>query len=531
MTSILNLKNKYSVILLFAVIILTPALTSAQQSLSLSVTPPLFQLTVLPEQSWQSAIKIINTNNFDLTLYATPVNFAPVGEGGQGDFVPIFETETDGKTLAEWITVTNDPIIVPREQSLEVPFSIAVPSDAPPGGHFAAILIGTRPSGSSVTPMAVQTSQMVSSLLFMRIEGDVLEQGRIREFYSSENFFETPEAEFTLRFENSGNVHIRPQGVITIYNMWGKKRGEIPINQVSNFGNVLPGSIRKFSFSWKGEWSFGDIGRYTADVVLTYGQNARQNVSQTTAFWVIPLKGLVAALLLLFILIWSIRWAIKSYVRHMLINAGIDPGEHAAHKAKGDVAMLKKISKQSQSTNVPAVIESSGDTSDSFLKQFIRNHIYFIVGIPSIIILLSLLFWFISSALTGERSYEVKVDTQDGRIETINSEEIKLQELSDTVLKNEGDQSFDLHIVNVSGEPGAAANAAVLLEGEGMHVTSVRPDFERIELDSIIVSTGNLQSEAKKFSDLFDEALVSFVENESERPAITIFVGRDMLDR
>ena len=248
---------------LFLAAVVFPVATHAQEATSLSVTPPLFQISAEPGQVWQSSIKVINTNDFPLTVYAQPVNFEAEGENGRGRFLPILEQETSGQTLAEWITVTDAPIVIEPESSKEVPFIVNLPETVPPGGHFAAIFIGTRPPAEADS-MAVRTAQVVSSLFFLTVSGDVIERGSIREFSVVDSFTEVPSSNFVLRFQNEGNVHVRPRGSITIYNMWGKERGVIPINQHSNFGNVLPSSIRKFEFSWAGEPSLADIGHYTA---------------------------------------------------------------------------------------------------------------------------------------------------------------------------------------------------------------------------------------------------------------------------
>jgi hypothetical protein len=168
----------------------------------------------------------------------------------------------------------------------------------------------------------------------------------------------------------------------------------------------------------------------------------------------------------------------------------------------------------------------------SLSNSFVRNHISFIVGIPSVIILLSLLFWFVSNALTAERSFEIQMNNQDGRTETINSEEIKLQAMTDDTKTTEHAQSYMVEIVNVSGEPGAAANAAMILDEAGILVDSVRPDLERIELNSIIIADVSTTGEASQLSSLFNGALVSSVESMKDgKPLIQILVGRDMLDK
>jgi hypothetical protein len=147
----------------------------------------------------------------------------------------------------------------------------------------------------------------------------VVESGRIREFSTSQSLYQTPDVDFTVRFENIGNTHVHPQGEVTIYNMWGKERGQVMINnQDDDFGNVLPQSIRRFQFSWHGEQSLFDIGPYSAVVTLNYGSDGKKSVSATTYFWIVPVvpvaTGLGAALF--FILL--IAWLIRRYIRRAL---------------------------------------------------------------------------------------------------------------------------------------------------------------------------------------------------------------------
>jgi len=303
--------------------------TYAQDKQVLSVTPPLFQVSVLPGGIWQSTIKVVNSNSYPLTVYAEVVNFEASGERGQGTFIPV--TDTDEKlTLAEWITVSSGPHTIQPEQSKDITFFVEVPDNAPPGGHYAAVLISTEPPRGSGT-IALHTSQTVTSLFFLRIEGDVIEQGTIREFRVIDTFLSRPEVEFSLRFENKGNVHLQPKGNIVITNMWGTERGVIPINQRTHFGNVLPQSIRDFKFLWKSEFQLTDIGRYKAEVALVYGEKGMKTETGRTYFWVIPIKGTVITLSLIIFFLGCIVLMVKMYVRKMLLLAGVDI--HTARKA------------------------------------------------------------------------------------------------------------------------------------------------------------------------------------------------------
>ncbi len=396
-------------------------------SQSLSVTPPLFQISVEPGNLWQSSIHVVNTNPYPLTVYAKVVNFAAEGEGGTGRFIPILDSGEDKATLAEWIAINSGPYVIEPEQTGDVPFFIEVPQNASPGGHFAAILVGTEPPHDTKEPLALLTSQSVASLFFVRIGGDIIENATIREFSILDRSIEDSTAEFSLRFENKGNVHLQPRGNIVITNMWGKTRGIIPINEKTHFGNVLPNSIRDFKFTWKGERSLADIGLYKAIVTLAYGEDGVKSADATAYFWVVPIKGLLMTFLLIGLFIYFVSWMIKRYVRHMLILAGVDPD-----KAETPKAISRK---HSYDTMAAPITHGAHDlktrlSSVTEFFDFIRTIIAFVLQYKLffaslILVILSFMVFvrYIAVVSEKERAYEVTIDEGD-RTRVIKSDEI-----------------------------------------------------------------------------------------------------------
>lgn len=299
-------------------LLLHAGLAAAQQdgALALTVTPPLYQLSLSPGETWASTITVVNANPYDLTVHARAVNFDARGERGTGKFIPVVGTSSP-QPPASWITITDEPIVIEREQTESIPFTVSVPDDAPPGGHYGAIIVGNRPEarGEGATLLI---SSSVASLLFLNIAGDIREDALIREFSTPQSVYQRPEVPLTLRFQNRGNVHVQPQGSITIYNMWGKERGRIDINQGSQFGNVLPGTIRNFTFTWKGEENAYEIGRYKAVVTLAYGSEARRNVGRVTYFWVVPIMPALYTLAGVLVFGSLLIWAVRAYIRRAL---------------------------------------------------------------------------------------------------------------------------------------------------------------------------------------------------------------------
>jgi len=546
-----TLKRKINTALLCLLLgctLVFPALSFAQapnNAISLSVTPTLFEMSASPSQVWESSVKVINNNPQELTVYASVVNFAPQGETGEGKFLPVFSEETNGATLAEWITVPEEAMVIPPEQSYSIPLKVQVPADAAPGGHFAAILIGTRPVDREEA-FQVRTSQLVTSLFFVRVAGDVEENGVIREFRTTKTFVNSPEANFEVRFENKGNVHLQPQGEIKITNMWGKERGMIPINHKTHFGNVLPESIRKFEFTWKGESSISDIGRYKAALTLAYGDGDRKFVTSTAYFYVVPLKALSIVLGSLLLFGFLISWMIKAYIRRMLALAGVEPSAYGAERRsfvrEGDVRIVKR------QVSLKAPVENGmldfkkRLAAASALKErfaavfgFIVSYKIFFGSLLVLLIAGVLGFQFLSEVTTEQKDYEVVIDNADTEV-TLSSEEIIYEREQEKTVQSQDqeggapqiEQAYTLVLVNSSDIPGAAASLQARLEKDGYTVDDLRSDFEESKERTVIIYDVAVQEGALELSKKLGNAPISAIpSSETNTPSITIYIGND----
>lgn len=415
-------KNSVYVFLSLVLFCLCVSFSYAQEKQVMSVTPPLFQLSINPGDIWQSSVKVVNGNPYPLTVYAELFNFKAVGEAGQGRFIPLGEAGGDNATLAEWITLPSGPYVIPPEQTADVSFFVEVPENASPGGHYAAIQISTEPP-KNTNELAVLTSQVVTSLLFMRVEGDMHEAATIREFRALDAFLDVPDATFSLRFENKGNVHLQPKGDIQITNMWGTERGTIPVNYQTHYGNVLPGTIRDFNFSWKSEFKMTDIGRYKAIATLGYGENEIKNVTAVAYFWVIPIKWTLIVLTILGIFITLITLMVKAYVRRMLMLAGVDVDKKEREEAKKE-SLSNKTPRTLHTYHAVAAPIRDGvldlrtrlTTAEESLDvittiwRFMLSYKWFFISIVALITIFVAITLYISHATKQNQDYEVTIE-------------------------------------------------------------------------------------------------------------------------
>jgi hypothetical protein len=270
-------------------------------------------------------LKLFNDTPRTVTIYPILENFtgSDGGEGGTPEFYPVDE-DPYGTAMAQWITAegVGEPMTLQPNERANFSFAINVPADAQPGGHYGALILSTSPPDQIATE-GVGVSAQVGVLIFVRVSGEVREAGSIAEFgfKNPKVWYNHLPIDFFLRFENSGNTHLRPTGNLFIKNWFGRQVASIALN--SDFRAILPRSVRRFDFGWgdkaedsgdflaqlSREWKHFAIGKYEATVALNYGSEGKV-VVEKRAFSVWPWRlmlvggtGLVVILLLLGLLL------------------------------------------------------------------------------------------------------------------------------------------------------------------------------------------------------------------------------------
>lgn len=240
-----------------------PGAVHAQSTASLGtrLTPPSFDMTLSPGESITKTIEIQNNSGVTQTYNLSVNGFTAAGEEGASAFLP-----ANGNDLSGWIAFSPpQSISVPANGTRNVDVTITVPQNAAPGGHYATIFARTD-SATNDTTTGVGVQQMIGVNFLVRVAGNVIENATVVEFSTPKSRLEPgEELMFTSRVRNTGNVHIRPSGVIEIYR-GNAKIHEIPLNEAG--GNVLPDSVRRFTVTSD---KYLPAGKYRAGLVLQYG--------------------------------------------------------------------------------------------------------------------------------------------------------------------------------------------------------------------------------------------------------------------
>lgn len=250
----------------------------AEDISKLSISPVTFDTTANPGDTLTNQIKIQNSSGGSITVEMKTENIATADESG----APALTQEDTKYSLTNWITVEPQTFALAPGEIKLVTYTIKVPQNAEPGGHYASILAGTVVSTTVKTTGAV-VAQRVGALVLLRVQGPMKFAASVESFKTTQKLYERGTIPFELKVKNDGTVHVKPKGSITITNLWGQKVAEVPLTE----RNVFPGGGSR---DIKTEWdSNGHMGRYTATLAAVYGDNS-DTLSATTTFTVFPWK-------------------------------------------------------------------------------------------------------------------------------------------------------------------------------------------------------------------------------------------------
>ncbi len=314
-------------IVVLVAVVLGFSLIGPSDAEALTLIPPSFEFGVIPGQDSSTAIKVFNETAETLELFTEVTSFTNEGETGN----PIFDFKAPLTGLAEWIEVEAGPIILAPGERKEIPVIINVPADADPGGHYAAVFFVDVPPEAGAGQVAIGAK--LGSLILVRVAGEVEEGGNLAEFFAEDKktTFSRLPISFFARFQNSGNVHLRPTGTITITNLFGKESAKVDLNEAK--GATLPQTIRKYEAIWEkdqvqettgnvwsnfwkeysNEWNNFAFGRYKAQLNLTFGAANDQLATAETSFWVFPWRVIIISALILLVAIFLLIFLIKRY--------------------------------------------------------------------------------------------------------------------------------------------------------------------------------------------------------------------------
>lgn len=305
-----------------------PLAPASAQSNGLGVTPRI-SLTSRPGGTIRDSLRVTNLNPSQaLNLKITIIDFRPAGETGTPQLLRDPNAEQTPWSLRPYLTIPENATVA-AGQSANIPFTIRFPENVGAGSYYSAI---EYEAVGATDQQRVNIAASTATLLFINVAGEASELINLLNFGPSEggeikSIFSEPPQTFSYRIKNSGNLNESPAGSIVVKNMFGDIKANI--DNVNPKGELaLIGQTRRFEVCYPKSTEQTEIvkpencqrlnlmpGRYTAELVLLYGQNGQptRQIGATAVFWYLPpwFVAILAAVLI------ALAWLVYTVYRRM----------------------------------------------------------------------------------------------------------------------------------------------------------------------------------------------------------------------
>lgn len=266
---------------------------------AVTVGPAKMEFRVDPGERVEGTITLINDSDGTQVLYPDFEKFTEVN--GVKQFSPGEYT-----ALTSWIQLPKS-VSMERGEQKNVPFTMEVPKNAPPGGHFAVVWWSTAPPKGQVSIVT-----RAGILVYVRVSGEVSEKGKIIKFSGEKGmFFLSFPKDFTVNFKNEGNTYLKPSGEIEIKNIFGSGVANFKVNGKERI--IFPQNEQILDVAKKFEKAPFAFGLYRAELSLSWGEKKESNVVKNLWIFIFPWKVALLGVVLLLALYLLLTKGIKKY--------------------------------------------------------------------------------------------------------------------------------------------------------------------------------------------------------------------------
>lgn len=164
-------------------------------------------------------------------------------------YEPDFTNQQSNAGVYKWIQFDQTKYQIQPGETIEVQYTLRVPVDAAPGGHYGVLFAETDERGLEGTGVA--RKKRVGNLLYVTVNGSYKTSGTFKEFILP--FWQTSAPVVSsVRVENTGNVDFRAKVSTTAKDLFGQTKYSYTGDPI-----VLPDTTRLMEMKWEAAPNFG----------------------------------------------------------------------------------------------------------------------------------------------------------------------------------------------------------------------------------------------------------------------------------
>lgn len=266
----------------------------------LIITPALEQITVKTGSGQTTAeFEVGNYTSTAQNLHLQIVDFSAGGENSDAAQLTLDSPSNTNKYgLAEWASLDQNSLSLQPGQSKEVTVRINDNSALVPGGHYGALVVTNLDPVPYQSKPEVAVSQSLSGLLFVTKTGGEVYGVHITDLKSNGPLIDSTST-LSLRFQNTGNVHLTPRGIAQVYDPSGRLISQGVINQSSDI--LFPETSRVEEVRLTSVTKAAIPGRYR--LVIQYHPDGIDTLSSASLSFYYIQTGQLVVLVVIFLLV------------------------------------------------------------------------------------------------------------------------------------------------------------------------------------------------------------------------------------
>ncbi len=181
-------------------------------------------------------------------------------------YEPDFTNQQANTSVYKWVQFDQTKYQVAAGESVEVKYTIRVPENATPGGHYGVLFAETDEQALEGTGVA--RKKRVGNLMYVTVKGEYKTSGAFKEFILP--FWQTrAPVVSSVRVENTGNADFRARVSTIAKDMFGRTKYTYTSDPI-----VLPSTTRLVEMKWEAAPNFGI---FKVDQSIEFLQQKKQN--------------------------------------------------------------------------------------------------------------------------------------------------------------------------------------------------------------------------------------------------------------
>lgn len=233
---------------LFTFLSISPDVFAAEPIVeSITLSPVAKRYSLKAGETISDELTVVNDGKeaYDFIGYAKPYSVS------SEDYNPDFNTESTNADAHQWVKFDKPKYRLEAGASTTVRFTMTVPEDVAPGGHYGVLFVETQPKPPVGGGNAVARKKRVGAILYVTVDGTYRTGGKQES--SNVPFLQlSPPLTATLKTANDGNSDFVDSVSFRVSDLFGslkyEEKKEYPI---------LPQTARKMTLEWKDATSFG----------------------------------------------------------------------------------------------------------------------------------------------------------------------------------------------------------------------------------------------------------------------------------